>query len=125
MTLPGKKHTYRYWSDHGLFAADGILGADESQTNCIHHPLFPEQKTDVSRLKSESLLSPVMKNGQSLTRVSLEEISGYRKERMEQLPREHKRFENPHIYKVGVSESISILREKMIDEALRIPEQRP
>ena len=45
---------------------------------------------------------------------SIAEISDYRKLRVSQLPDEHKRFEYPHLYKVGLSESLMNLRNEII-----------
>ena len=47
---------------------------------------------------------------------SVKEISEYVKERLELLPDEHKRFENPHIYKVGISEKLFELRKKLMQK---------
>ncbi len=46
-----------------------------------------------------------------------EEIAQYAQERLNQLPQEHKRFENPHAYKVGISEKLLILRDKIVNSA--------
>jgi nicotinate phosphoribosyltransferase len=46
------------------------------------------------------------------------EIAAYVQERLALLPDEHKRFEYPHIYKVGVSKALLDMREAMINERL-------
>jgi len=58
-----------------------------------------------------------MDNGNiSIEFDSLESLSGYQKKRMEQLPAEHKRFINPHEYKVGIS-------KKLMDQRNNVREQ--
>ena len=58
-----------------------------------------------------------MENGEiKIENRSVEEISEYVKNRLSLLPDEHKRFENPHIYKVGISEKLSELRNKLVKE---------
>jgi nicotinate phosphoribosyltransferase len=44
------------------------------------------------------------------------EIAEYVNSRLRQLPDEHKRFENPSIYKVGISKKLLDLRSGIIDE---------
>ena len=44
---------------------------------------------------------------------SLKDITAYAKERLMLLPPEYKRFENPHIYKVGISENLLQLRNEL------------
>jgi nicotinate phosphoribosyltransferase len=43
------------------------------------------------------------------------EISKYCRSRMAKLPEEYKRFDNPHIYKVGLSERLRSERDRLIN----------
>jgi nicotinate phosphoribosyltransferase len=55
-----------------------------------------------------------MQDGRILhAQPSLNEISEYRRERLAKLPQEHKRFENPHIYKVGISGNLRDWRNEL------------
>ena len=55
-----------------------------------------------------------MKNGKTITKkLSVDKISGYVQNRLKQLPEECKRFENPHIYKVGIGRDLMNLRNKL------------
>ena len=47
---------------------------------------------------------------------SVEQIANYLKNRLLQLPNEHKRFKNPHIYKVGISPKLLDLRTELIQQ---------
>jgi nicotinate phosphoribosyltransferase len=44
---------------------------------------------------------------------SLQDIAGYAKQRLALLPAEYRRFENPHIYKVGISKTLMDLRNTL------------
>ncbi len=46
------------------------------------------------------------------------EIAAYVQERLALLPDEHKRFEYPHIYKVGTSKALLEVRDKLVNEKL-------
>ena len=66
-------------------------------------------------MNSEELLSMVIKNGDALQdSPGVSEIVAYKTKRLMLLPSEHLRFENPHVYKVGISKELLELRNKMI-----------
>lgn len=118
VTLPGKKKILRCSNGDGMFAADGILCEDEQAAGTIHHPFYPEQHSDVSQLGQHRLERVVMENGQPAFSVRpVSEIAKYAEERLSRLQPEHKRFENPHVYKVGVSPSLLHLRSRLYKDA--------
>ena len=117
ITLPGEKKIVRYFNGYNKFYADAIALADEDEheIHTIFHPQHPERNTLVEGLKSETIVKKVVDHGQVvIDEKSVAEISDYRKFRVSQLPDEHKRFEYPHLYKVGLSESLMNLRNKLI-----------
>lgn len=115
ITLPGHKKVIRYTDKDGMFHGDGILLDDESKTETIYHPLYPTKHTNITSFKSELLLHPIMKDGEQLVISSHpKESANYAKQRLEKLNPEHKRFENPHIYKVGISKKLRDLRNELI-----------
>jgi len=117
VTLPGAKKIYRYYNGRGKFYADGILLADEENTKKIIHPFHTHKSVEVGGLKKENLMTKVMDKGDiKIKNYSVKEISEYVKERLELLPDEHKRFENPHIYKVGISEKLFELRNNLMQK---------
>jgi len=62
-------------------------------------------------------LRKVMENGLRVNNPeSLVEIAQYSRERMKRLPDEYKRFDNPHIYKIGISEKLQTERNRLVDE---------
>jgi nicotinate phosphoribosyltransferase len=60
-----------------------------------------------------------MKDGKMLiSKQTPYQIAAYVKERLSLLPDEHKRFEYPHIYKVGASAGVLEVRDRMVNEKL-------
>ena len=63
----------------------------------------------------EEIVNQVMRSGKSV--ISMRDpyqIAGYVKKRLDQLPDEHKRFEFPHIYKVGISKKLMDFRDAIV-----------
>ncbi|MBN2733228.1 MAG: nicotinate phosphoribosyltransferase, partial [Balneolaceae bacterium] len=114
ITLPGRKRINRYVNDAGRFLGDGIVLDGESSAETLYHPHYPAQHTDVTAFKSEPLLHSVMEDGTlTIDPPSAQESAAYAKSRFKKLNPEHKRFDNPHIYKVGISEKLMNLRNKI------------
>lgn len=115
VTLPGRKKIYRYFDDAGmLFGLDGIACADEAAPGRLIHPLDDRKSTRCRGIRGESLLAPVMQHGARVAeRHSVEAIRSYCAQRLALLPAEYRRFENPHVYKVGISESLQKLRDDL------------
>jgi nicotinate phosphoribosyltransferase len=114
--LPGEKKIVRLIDDEGYFAADAISLKGDKAINIIHHIHFPEKTTDIAGLMSETLHQVVMRDGKRTEPVqSLSKTREYALQRLTQLPEEHLRFENPHIYKVGITSRLLDLRTRVID----------
>jgi nicotinate phosphoribosyltransferase len=115
ITLPHKKQVYRVLnSQENFFGADLISLHDEEQVEQMHHPVEPDKALVLKGMKQEPLLQKVMENGRTLQgKQSLKEISAYCMNRLARLPVEHKRFENPHIYKVGLSGRLRDMRNEL------------
>lgn len=116
VTLPHKKQVFRIKDAEGkCVGADAIGLADEEKIEVMHHPYEPFKSMEVGELTQEKLLQPVMKEGKiAIEFKSLSEIAAYSKKRLEELPIEYKRFNNPHIYKIGISEKLKAERDKLI-----------
>jgi nicotinate phosphoribosyltransferase len=57
-----------------------------------------------------------MEKGVRLSKLpSLPEIAKYSLERLNKLPEEYKRFNNPHIYKIGLSDRLKNERDRLIE----------
>jgi nicotinate phosphoribosyltransferase len=114
--LPGIKKVVRLLDREGKFAGDGISLEEEQEPERIFHPHQPEKSTYITEYKKEPIMNKVMDKGNiCIQKKSPEKISQFAKKRLAKLPDEHKRFEHPHIYKVGISEKIMKLRNEMIE----------
>lgn len=118
ITLPHKKQVYRLKNDKDEWiGADVVCLEHETEFQHMYDPFDPDKSMKIENCKREALLQKVMENGKrTIEKVSLEEISEFRKQRFQQLPNEHKRFENPHIYKIGLSDGLKAGRDKLIKE---------
>jgi nicotinate phosphoribosyltransferase len=115
--LPGIKNVFRCIDDKGKFYADYVALADEDDLGTMYHPHQPGKSISVDSFRKEGLLRKVMENGRTImARKNPSEIAGYARARLEQLPDEHKRFENPHVYKVGITRKLMDLRSDIVDE---------
>lgn len=115
ITLPHKKQVYRILNGRGdFFGADLISLHDEARVEMMHHPSEPDKSLVLTGMKQEPLLHKMMENGRIIHGMpSLKEISAYCMNRLTKLPEEHKRFNNPHIYKVGLSARLRDLRNEL------------
>lgn len=115
--LPANKKLYRYFDEKGMMYADGIALEDEGEIDRIFHPHDPRKSSKIQSLRRENLHRQVMSGGQiSTAKKSPEEVNAYVRTRLSSLPEEHLRFDNPHIYKVGISQSLLKLRDQLIEE---------
>ena len=113
---PGIKKVRRYLDENGNFLIDGVLLKDEKRVKLIRHPVDPYRKTEVINYKFEEPLKLIFENGKKLVDRSIEEIRNFSLERFKKLPEEHKRFINPHVYRVGLSNKLWNLRDILIKE---------
>ncbi len=120
MTLPGIKTIHRFIDRENLFCADGISLDHEKNYNVIYHPTEAGKHKKISDCKKESLIHPVMRDGNSILNDQEPiKIAAYTKLRLQQLPKEHKRFLNPHVYKVGISEELLNTRNHLAKQYLK------
>ncbi|MAQ41491.1 nicotinate phosphoribosyltransferase [Mesonia oceanica] len=115
-TIPHRKQVFRTYDEHGNFSgADVIAMEEEVHITQMNHPFEPYKNLKVEHFKQEPLLHVVMENGKKVNpSPSLQEIAAFRKQRLSLLPLEYKRFDNPHIYKVGISDALKQERDKLI-----------
>lgn len=117
VTLPHKKQVYRISDSHGNWiGADAIALAEQADFNKITHPFDVLKSLSVKSCQKEPLLVKVMENGKRLEKKrSLKEIASFCFERLNKLSPEYKRFDNPHIYKVGISDELMKERDRLIE----------
>jgi nicotinate phosphoribosyltransferase len=114
VTFPGVKQVYRFTDDSDSFVADAIALAEDPIPSKMIHPFDIEKSKPLDIKMATPLLHIIMDKGKSLFKnYEPYDIAKFVKKRMEQLPEEHKRFNNPHIYKVGISEPLHQLRSDL------------
>lgn len=115
VTLPGTKQVYRVLDKQGNFyGADVVALTTEGKVDMIHHPFEIDKSLSLKGFEQEPLLHKVMENGKSLMpQQSLSEIAAYAQKRLSKLPDEYKRFQYPHIYKVGISTQLQKVRDDL------------
>lgn len=117
ITLPGAKKSMRYLDENENFLGDGIWLSDESLPERIYHPFIPSQSSNVSPYKTSPIQQIVMEHGNIKIDIpTVAESARYVENRFMKLNSEHKRFEHPHIYKVGVSKKLMSLRDELISD---------
>lgn len=114
-TLPGRKQVHRFFNGDGQFAGiDGVVTLNEAVPARLIHPFEPHKSLTCADLASEPLLQPVMQRGQRVAAGrSVEDIRAFAAGRLALLPPEYRRFENPHTYKIGISETLHRERETL------------
>lgn len=116
ITLPHKKQVYRLRDANGMCVGADVVAMDgEEHPERMHHPFEPFKSMALKDYSLEKLLEPVMIEGQiSIMFRSLMDIAAFSKERLAELPREYKRFNNPHIYKIGISQQLKEERDQLV-----------
>ena len=115
LTMPHKKQVYRIRNTKGeLAGADAVTLRDETEVHHINHPFEPSKTLSFTDCSAEPLLSSVMKNGKrTYPPKSLEEIKTFSRKRLSEFSDEFQRFENPHIYKIGISDRLLEERDQL------------
>ena len=118
ITLPGRKQVFRLLSNEDSFYGGEVVTLDgEEDPEVMYHPFEPLKSLHIKHLKKEALLQKVMEKGKMICdRKTPEEISGYSKGRLSLLPDEFKRFDNPHVYKIGISGKLKELKTSLLDK---------
>ncbi|MCY2687261.1 nicotinate phosphoribosyltransferase [Salinimicrobium sp. TH3] len=118
VTLPHRKQVLRLLDDSGNFlGGDVVCIAGEKNPEMMYHPFDPLKFRFIGDVEKEELLSLVMEDQKrSNKHISIKEIKDFSKERLAKLPPEYHRFNNPHIYKVGISEKLRDERNDLIEE---------
>lgn len=115
LTLPHKKQVYRIRNSKGeLAGADAVTLRDETGVTHMNHPFDVSKSLSFQNCTAEALLQPVMENGKRLQPPkSLADIKTYSKKRLAEFSEEFQRFENPHLYKIGISDQLLEAREQL------------
>lgn len=114
MNFPGNKQVYRYFNEHGQFIADAITLENLNAPERMAHPFEPHKRMRLHATHIVPLLKEVMRKGKRLTeKTSIKDLAATARENISRLPEEHKRFDFPHVYKVGISPELETLRDQL------------
>ncbi|WP_324718902.1 nicotinate phosphoribosyltransferase [Salinimicrobium sp. HB62] len=118
VTLPHQKQVYRLLDGSDLFlGADVVCLEGEENPEMMYHPYDPLKFRYIKDAKKEKLLHLVLEDQKRVEKArTIAEIKKFSKQRLNQLPPEYKRFFNPHLYKVGISEELRDERDRLIAE---------
>lgn len=123
-SIPGVLNVRRYIRDDGEFGGDMIFHEGdpwgEPSSDEIHDPMDPH-KTHECQGDFETLLYPMFDRGNLLEAglPSLEEAKAHCEERVRKgLNDGHRRFENPHVYPVGLENILYRSRQTIINERM-------
>lgn len=115
ITLPGRKKIFRYLNDDGSYYGDAILLDEENDLQVMHHPTFPAKRSTLAGRDYRELLIQVISNGDEVTQMpDVQSIVKFKNEQFSKLHPEYKRFDNPHIYKIGISTKLMETRDRLL-----------
>ena len=118
MTTPGLKKIVRFYDRDGLMEADALADDSEDISTgevLIIDPGNPLRRTTLNSERRVELMVPVAAAGESVYEFpALEQIREHRKRQLTELHESYKRLTNPHEYKVGLTQELWNLKERMI-----------
>lgn len=117
MNLPHHKQVFRVLNDDGTFHGTEAIGLyDEKSVDKMYHPFDEIKQLSLEEFAMKPLLKQVMNNGRRIApKASWQKAKFFHQNQMEKLPQEYKRFDNPHIYKIGISERLKAERDRLIE----------
>ena len=121
ITNPGFKTPWRLFDgETGMAIADVITLADEviddAQPYVIFDPEFTYKRKTLTNFKAKKLQVQIFDKGACVYDCpSIEDIRAYCAEQLNLIWDEVKRFENPHVYYVDLSEPLWKLKREMLD----------
>ncbi len=122
ITNPGFKNIYRIYDNKtGKAEADLIYlrgeNIDKTKPLTIFHPVETWKKTTFEDYTLKELLVPIVKNGKVVYNFpTVKEIAAYAQKEMASFWEEYLRIDQPHIYKVDLSNGLYDLKKSMIRE---------
>ena len=123
ITNPGVKKLVRYRDEAGMMRGDVLFLEDEiadpDKPTRAFHPVFPHiYKTYPSDFEREELFVPVLINGKRVYDTPpLAEIQENTRRNLDRLGSEFKRFHNPHVYHVSLSEKLFRVKQELLMNA--------
>jgi len=123
ITNPGVKKLVRYYDESGMMRGDVLFLEDESpdpgKPTRAFHPVFPHiYKTYPPQFDREELFVPIFVNGKRVYDTPpLRTIQENAKKNLDRLGSEFKRFQNPHLYHISLSEKLFRVKQELLMNA--------
>jgi nicotinate phosphoribosyltransferase len=119
ITNPGFKTIYRLYDKGNMAIADLICLHDEeidtTKPLTIFHPIETWKKMTLTDFKAKKLHLKIFDKGNLVyTSPAIQQIAEYAKEDLATFWSEYKRIDNPHIYKVDLSDKLYNLKQKLL-----------
>lgn len=122
ITTPGIKQVYRIYDNESKKAKADLVTLedetiDESKPLTIFHPLYTWKRKTINNFYTKPLLVPIYEKGKLVyDRPNLEEIREYCMKEVESLWEEHKRLDQPQVYKVDLSQKLWDLKNNLLNK---------
>ena len=116
VTLPGRKQVWRVADSDGAWLGADVVGLEDQEApGRMTDPRDSDRSLELSRYERTPLLQTVMTNGERVSSARyVDEIARHAREQLAALPPEYKRFDNPHVYKIGVSDALLEARDALV-----------
>lgn len=123
ITTPGLKQFYRIYDNNSNKALADLITIqdeviDESKELTIFHPLYTWKKKTLTNFHVKAQLVDIYKDGKLVyERPTLDEVREYCKQEVDTLWDEYKRFDQPQLYKVDLSQKLWDLKHNLLGQA--------
>jgi nicotinate phosphoribosyltransferase len=120
VTNPGVKKIVRFYNMKGHMMGDLLTEVDEPVPEGVpvtaHHPMYDYlKKIYKPPYYSREVMVPIYKEGRQIyDPPSLKQVKSHAEEELESLEAETKRFINPHIYKVSLSDNLHQIKKRLL-----------
>jgi nicotinate phosphoribosyltransferase len=120
VTNPGVKKIIRFYNGNGRMSGDLLAHVDEPVPSGehvrAHHPMYDYlKKTYRPPYQAREIMVPVIVDGKQVYQPpSLEETRRHAGRELESLEPEYKRFSNPHVYKVSLSDKLHEIKRTLL-----------
>jgi nicotinate phosphoribosyltransferase len=120
VTNPGVKKILRFYNPRGFMMGDLLTEVEEpipsGKPILAHHPMYDYmKKTYRPPYEAREIMVPIFKNGKQVyDPPSLRDVRQHAAKELESLENETKRFTNPHLYKVSLSDRLHHIKKDLL-----------
>jgi nicotinate phosphoribosyltransferase len=120
VTNPGMKKIVRFYNSRGFMMGDLLMDLEEPLPSgkpvIAHHPMYDYmKKTYRPPYEAREIMVPIFKDGKQVYEPpSLQDVKQHAAKELESLETETKRFTNPHLYKVSLSDTLHHIKKDLL-----------